>query len=241
MEVSVLYEDDDVVVINKPSGISVHPDGRREEETISDWFVSQYPEAKEVGEPLTLSNGVVVPRPGIVHRLDKDTSGVMVLAKTNEAHAHLKHAFQERMVKKTYRTFLWGALKKQKGIITLPIGRSRSDFRKRSAERHAKEPLREARTDFEVLMHTRDISYVEAKPHTGRMHQIRVHFKAPQNPVVGDMLYAPKKGYALGFQRLALHAFQLSLPLLRGGEKVFEAPLPEDFIKAEKELKELLN
>lgn len=241
MEVPILYEDNDVVVINKPSGVSVHPDGKREDETISDWFVEAHPEAKDVGEPLTLTDGTVVLRPGIVHRLDKDTSGVMVLAKTKAAHAHLKKAFQERTVKKTYRTFLWGALKKQKGIITLPIGRSRSDFRKRSAEKHAKEPLREARTDFEVLMQNRDISYVEAKPHTGRMHQIRVHFKALQNPVVGDMLYAPKKGYALGFERLALHAFQLALPLPSGEEGVFEAPLPQDFLKAEKELKELLN
>lgn len=240
MDIPILFEDEDVVVIQKPAGISVHGDGRRVEYTLSDWFVEHYPHANEVGEPLVLSSGEVLARPGIVHRLDKETSGVMILAKTKSAHTHLKEQFQARLVEKTYRTFLWGEIKKPRGIITLTIGRSRSDFRKRSAEKHAKPPHRDARTDYEALAIGGGFSYVEARPKTGRMHQIRVHFKALQHPVVGDMLYASKKEYALGFSRLALHANTLSLILPSGVQKSFTAPLPEDFLSASSHMDDLL-
>lgn len=240
MDIPILFEDEDVVVINKPAGIAAHPDGRRKETTVSDWFLRMYPNAKSVGEPLVLPDGLIIERPGIVHRLDKETSGVMILAKTPSAHAHLKAQFQERHAEKTYRTFLWGELKKPKGIITLAIGRSRSDFRKRSAEKQAKPPLRDARTDYETLVSAGGFSYVDVRPKTGRMHQIRVHFKALQHPVVGDMLYAPKKEYTLGFNRLALHAHTLSLTLPSGGRKTFTAPLPEDFVTASSHVDDLL-
>lgn len=240
MNISILFEDDAVVVIQKPAGITVHGDGRRVERTVCDWFVERYPESREVGEPITLSNGTILERPGIVHRLDKETSGVMILAKTPSAHAHLKAEFKERRVEKTYRTFLWGEVRKVKSSVTFPIGRSRADFRKRSAEKHAKPPLRDARTDLEVLQRAGGFSYVIARPKTGRMHQIRVHCKALQHPVVGDMLYASTKGYALGFQRLALHAIDLSLALPSGEQKTFTAPLPQDFLDAASHINDLL-
>lgn len=232
----IIFEDDDVLVANKPAGMSVHKDGKREEQTLADWFLAHVPNAKEVGEPLVLTNGVVVNRPGIVHRLDKETSGVIILAKNQEAFLFLKEQFKERQTEKTYRAFLWGELKELSGVITLSIGRSKTDFRRRSAERGAKEPLRDAMTAWTRLNVGGGFTYVEVKPKTGRMHQIRVHFKALQHPLVSDALYAPKRPPALGFERLALHAYSLSLALPNGDTRTFEAPLPEDFLRAEKVL-----
>ena len=236
--IEILFESDDVCVINKPSGMSAHKDGTREEETVADWFVATYPHTKGVGEPLELNNGNVVDRPGVVHRLDKHTSGVMILAKKQEAFAHLKEQFQNRAVEKTYRLFVWGLFKEDEGVIDLPIGRSRGDFRKRSAEFGAKEPLRDAYTAYKVLKQGVEHSYIEAHPKTGRMHQLRVHFKAKGRPLVCDPLYAEKKpcgsDASLGLSRLALHAHTLTL-LWPGDteKKQFTAPVPHDFITAE--------
>ncbi len=233
----ILFEDDHVCVISKSPGVSVHQDGRQKEETVADWFVSYVPSAREVGEPLVLTDGTTIGRPGIVHRLDKETSGVMVLAKTQESFLFLKKQFQNRTVEKKYRTFVWGALKDSEGSITRSIGRSRSDFRKRSAEYGAKPPLREARTDYTTLLKGTEFSYLEAHPFTGRTHQIRVHFKSRGAPIVCDRLYAEKKPCTLGFSRLALHAYSLSFTLPTGEKKTISAPLPEDFEQAEKLLK----
>jgi 23S rRNA pseudouridine1911/1915/1917 synthase len=234
MEPQILYEDHDILVANKPAGVSVHKDGKRQEETLADWFVGRVPDANGVGEPLVLTNGIVVPRPGIVHRLDKETSGIMVLAKNQVAFLFLKKQFQERLVKKIYRAFLWGEIKEETGTVALPIGRSASDFRRRSAERGAKPPLRDAVTDWSRIAKGAGFSYVEAKPKTGRMHQLRVHFKALQHPIIADRLYAPRRAPALGFERLALHALSLTITLPNGEEKTFEAPLTDDFQRAEK-------
>lgn len=239
IEPSVLYEDQDVLVVNKPAGLSVHKDGSRIEETLADWFVSRVPSAETVGEPLILTNGTSVARPGIVHRLDKPTSGVIILAKTQEVFLALKDQFQNRKAEKTYHTFLWGEMKEEGGVISLPIGRSQSDFRKRSAERGAKEPLRDAITEWALLKRAGGFSYVEAHPKTGRTHQLRVHFKALQHPIVSDHLYAPKRPPALGFTRLALHAYALAITLPSGAREVFEAPLPADFLYALQELEKL--
>jgi len=233
----IIFENNDVCVVNKPSGISAHKDGTREEETVADWFVSAYPESRGVGEPLLLTNKTSIERHGVVHRLDKETSGVMILAKTQEAFLFLKKQFQGREVQKHYRAFLWGEIKEPSGLIDKPIGRSRGDFRTRSAEFGAKPPLREAQTEFSVLARGNGFTYVEARPRTGRMHQLRVHFKAHGNPIVCDKLYLPRRECALGFMRLALHAHSLGLTLPTGEVQTFTAPLPSDFLHAEEELK----
>ena len=135
MEPTILYEDDELVAINKPAGMMTHPDGHSSEETVSDWFLARYPHAHDVGEQQTLVNGTVITRPGIVHRLDKETSGVLLLAKTKAAHARLKELFKNRDIQKTYVAFTYGVPKGRIGTINLPIGRSRRDFRLRSARR----------------------------------------------------------------------------------------------------------
>src|SRR3989344_4678638 len=209
---NILYEDDDIIVINKPAGLVVHSDGRKEEPSVSEWFTRKYPEAKNVGEPMKLANGEVLERPGVVHRIDRETSGVLLLAKTSKGHQALKEQFQKREVEKIYHLFVHGNLKDDRGTINLPIGKSASDFRKWSAQRGKRGELREAITYFEVLKRSPDhnVTLVEAKPKTGRTHQIRVHFQALQNPVVGDKLYGGRRslgegGCARGFNRLALH------------------------------------
>lgn len=230
MELPIIYEDENMVVIDKPIGLRAHPDGHSVEETVSDWFAARYPNALDVGEPGLLPNGGTVARPGIVHRLDRDTSGVMVLAKNQETHAFLKNAFQEREVHKTYLAYVYGTFKEdnKKGVIDFAIGRSRKDFRLRSAQPKAKGRMREALTNWEVIGENGTHSLLKVEPLTGRTHQIRVHLKAIHHPVVCDALYAPKQKCDLGFSRLALHAHKLELPLEGGGTQVFVAPFPAD-------------
>ncbi len=235
-EIKILYEDKDILAINKPSGLIVHSDGRTKEPSLSDWLIEKYPDIKKVGEPWRATNGEIIWRPGIVHRLDRDTSGALLIAKTPESFEFLKKQFQERRVKKTYRVFVYGLVKTDTGLIDKPIGRSKSDFRKWSAEYGARGDKREAVTAYAVLKRGKNATYLEAYPETGRTHQIRVHLKAIGHPVVYDQLYAPKSPKILGFLRTALHSFSIDVVTL--SEKVLhiEAPLPEDFKKAEKML-----
>lgn len=231
---NILYEDRDIVVINKPAGLVVHSDGRTKEDTVVDWVKERYPEAKEVGEPIELKNGSAIERPGIVHRIDRETSGILVIAKTKEGFESLKAQFQNREIEKTYHLFVHGLVKEDRGSITRPIGKSSSDFRKWSAQRGAKGEMREALTYFEVLKRSPElnVSFVEAKPKTGRTHQIRVHFQALQHPVVADNLYAGGKEKLLGFERTALHAKKIAFTNVEGEKIVVEAPYPEDFKEA---------
>ncbi len=227
--ITILYEDADVVVINKPSGLIVHPDGKREEESVVDWVLEKYPEAKQVGEPLELQSGNVIYRPGIVHRIDKETSGALLIAKNQEAFYMLKKQFQERDVAKRYHAFIYGFLKLDRGTIDRQIGKSRSDFRLWSAQRGARGEMRDAMTDFTVLARTKEATFVEARPRTGRTHQIRVHFKAINHPLVSDNLYAPNHAPILGFKRLALHAYSIEFVTPKGETVTVIAPYPEDF------------
>ncbi|MDZ4206102.1 MAG: RluA family pseudouridine synthase [Patescibacteria group bacterium] len=226
---NILYEDEDIVVLNKPAGLVVHPDGRTEEPSVSGWFGKKYPKSRDVGE--RLGN---IERPGIVHRIDRETSGVLLLAKTKIGHKVLKEQFQKREIGKIYHLFVYGNLKDNQGIIDLPIARSVSNFRKWSAERGARGEKREAVTYFQVLKRLGDKSatFVEAKPKTGRTHQIRVHFKALHHPIVCDKLYAPSKPCLLGFSRLALHARTITFKIVSGKQVTIEAPYPEDFVRA---------
>jgi 23S rRNA pseudouridine1911/1915/1917 synthase len=236
MELPILYEDADIVAVAKPSGVMTHGDGHTKNETVADWFAARYPASAEVGSTQRLPSGEELKRPGIVHRLDTDTSGVLVLAKTPEAYEFLKSAFHERDAKKTYLAAVYGAPKEKKGVIDFAIGRSRKDFRLRSAQPKARGTMREALTRYEVLATDAGSeegaqvkpALLKVMPETGRTHQIRVHLKAIHHPVVCDPLYAPNHPCELGASRLALHAYQLDIPLLSGGRTTITAPIPED-------------
>ncbi len=239
MEPEILFEDDDVLVINKPAGLIVHSDGRTEEPSVATWAARTYPQMLDVGEPWVSPQGETIPRPGIVHRLDRSTSGVMILAKTPEAYAFLKKQFQDRAIEKEYRAFVYGQPKGERGVIELEIVRVRSVPPRWGVKRAGEEKKnRAAVTEWKVLRQGRaengeSVSYMELKPKTGRTHQIRVHLKAIQHPIIGDPLYAIGKASLLDFTRPALHAYRLTLTLPGGERKTFEAPLPEDFRKAE--------
>lgn len=239
MEIPILFENDDVVVINKPVGVMVHADGFNDEETIVDWLLEKYPEVRGVGETQQSPKGEELERSGVVHRLDKETSGVLLLAKNQEAHEHLKEQFHDRKAKKEYRAFVYGPVREKWGIIDRPIGRSAKDFRMRSAQRGARGMMREAQTEWECIGQGRyedeDYSYLKLKPKTGRTHQIRVHLRAIDRPVVGDKIYGAHKidvSNNLGFDRMALHAHILEIELPDGEVERFIAPLPQSFEEA---------
>ncbi|MHB8710326.1 MAG: RluA family pseudouridine synthase [Minisyncoccota bacterium] len=221
MELPILYEDADIVAIAKPAGLLTHADGRSSGPTAEGWFKEKYPTGT-----------------GYVHRLDRDTSGVLVFAKNIATYEFLRKAFHDREVKKTYLAFTYGAPKEKKGIIDFDIGRSRRDFRLKSAQPKAKGRLRESLTRYEVIAEADDYALLKVSPETGRTHQIRVHLKAIHHPIVGDMLYAtgfPKSeaiGKKLGISRLGLHAYMLDLPLPSGGRSLITAQIPDDLTLA---------
>jgi 23S rRNA pseudouridine1911/1915/1917 synthase len=239
-EPQILKQTDDFLVLNKPAGLVVHADGRTDEPTLCDWLLKNFPEIFGVGEPLRLkgaNGGATIDRPGIVHRLDRDTSGVMVVARTQEAFEYLKQQFKDRKVEKTYEAFVYGNIKEDEFTVDEPIGRSKKDFRRWFSGKDAgiRGKTRDAVTDFRVLARSKDKSatdtatLVEARPKTGRTHQIRVHLKSIYNPIVADNLYAPDREPILGFKRLALHAKSLRFTDLEGKEVFVESPDPADF------------
>ena len=228
----IIFEDTSVLVLNKPTGLAMHYDGRTKEETLVDWLLERYPDIKNVGEPMVLQNGEVIERPGIVHRLDRDTSGVLIVAKTQDTFLHLKQQFHDRLAQKEYRAFVYGSVKEDTGTIDLPIGRQKSNPVLWSATRGAKGNLREAKTEYTTLARSPVASALALFPKTGRTHQLRVHCKAVNHPIICDPLYAPKREPLLGFTRLALHAFALTIALPTGTITRFESPLPDDFVHA---------
>lgn len=249
-----LYEDSDYLIINKPSGLIVHADGKTDEPTVVDWLLKNYPQINGVGEPGITTTGEKINRSGIVHRIDRDTSGALVIVKNQKSFLFLKDKFQTRAVQKTYRAFVYGIMKMENGVIDRDIGRSKNDFRKWTAQRGATGEMRNAVTEYTVLkagpssitdMHSagqldKGFSYVEARPLTGRTHQVRVHLKAINHPIVCDRLYAPNKECGensfLGLNRLALHAYSIVFTNEKGKKVHATAPLPEEFEKALKKL-----
>ena len=233
MEPVIIYEDSDLVCVSKPSGMLIHPTNKNESLTLADWIKDKYPEMNGVGEPAILSNGEKVSRPGIVHRLDKETSGVVCLAKNEKSYLNLKQQFQNRKVEKIYNAFLYGVPEIKKDTINVHIGRAKGAPTKRATGDMSRGKQRESITDYEVLnFWDNKYSFVEARPKTGRTHQLRVHFKHIGNPIVCDKLYAPKKSCVLGFSRLALHARSISITDMKGARIIVETDLPDDFKKA---------
>lgn len=235
----IIFENESLAVINKPAGLIVHSDGRTEEPSLADWVVRTWPQTAEVGEPWVSPQGEVIARPGIVHRLDRTTSGIMVVAKTTEAYTFLKEQFQSRALTKEYRAFVYGHPKKDSGTIEAEITRIRAVPPRWGVKRAGESKKhREAVTDWRVGQRGRDaqtnepVSYMELSPKTGRTHQLRVHLKHLGYPIICDPLYAPGRECLLEFVRPALHAFRLTFMMLGEGECMFEAPLPPDFENA---------
>lgn len=227
----VLFADEHLLVVDKPAGLVVHADGRTTEPTLSDWVIEHYPHLKEVGGLHTLDSERYAPRVGILHRLDRETSGVILIAKDDETFYALQRQFLDHSIEKTYNAFVEGVPDPAEGVIALPIGRSRSDFRQWTTGEDARGTLRTATTVFRVTEECDGFSFLELKPQTGRTHQLRVHLKAIGHPIVCDKRYGSL--CALGFTRLALHATSITIKLKNGERKKFTAPFPQDFTAAQ--------
>lgn len=238
-KIGIIYEDSDVLVLDKPSGISVHGDGRTKEYTVADWILENFPKLKNVGEPITLTNGDKILRPGIVHRLDKDTSGVLVVAKTKKSYEFLKAEFKWRQTEKVYVALVHGKFKEDTGLIDKPIGRSGNDFRAKATGHAARGEMRQAITYYKVIGKLGDYSLLEVRPKTGRTHQIRVHLSSIGRPVLCDEIYAKSKVCPEWMGRLALHALSLGISTPNGGKMTFESPIPKDIASAIAKLKSL--
>jgi len=234
--IEILFENDNVVAINKPAGMLVHTNGKSDAPTVVDWVRENYPDTEEVGETMVLADGTEIKRPGIVHRLDRDTSGVLLVAKTQEMFLHLKEQFQDHTITKTYNAYVYGHVKKDEDTIDESIGKSRSDFRQWSASRGKRGTLRNAITEYTVLERFENngdlFSFIELRPKTGRTHQLRVHMKYLNYPIVADGLYGGKlveKGNNLAFKRQALHARKIEFFSLDEDLVKVEAPWSADF------------
>jgi len=223
----ILYEDTDLVVLNKPAGLVVHPAPGHSRGTLVHALLHHCLDLPGIGEER---------RPGIVHRLDKDTSGVMVVAKTDAAMASLAGQFKGRRVKKSYLALVHGEVKQMEGRVEAEIGRHERD-RKRMAVRTRKG--REAVTTYRVMQRLDGFTLLQVHPETGRTHQIRVHLSSIGHPVVGDKVYGgtrekkfrvPGSGFRVRAERQLLHAWKLGLFHPKTNEWMeFEAPLPADF------------
>ena len=243
INLDILYEDDDLVIINKHPGIVVHPGAGNYEKTIVNGLIYKY--------QINLSSIAVKFTPGIVHRIDKDTSGVIVVAKNDYAHANLSQQFSNHTIKRVYEALVWGSLKPQNGKIKEKISRS---FKNRQLMMVRKEKGKLAITNYKTLkiFHNTNlpkISHIECQLETGRTHQIRVHMNFKGNPILGDKSYGKsKKKYKninaeiekkiINFKRQALHARSLGFIHPRTKKEIFfKAKRPEDFDSLIKSLK----
>lgn len=213
----VLYEDADLAVVIKPRGMVVHPAAGHPDGTLVNALLARLDSLSGIGGEL---------RPGIVHRLDKDTSGLMLVAKNDEAQTALSRMLKDREIEKHYRALAEGRFKEPEGEIDLPIDRSKKDRKKMAADPDG----RPAVTQWKVMAEGRECTLLDVRILTGRTHQIRVHLKSIHHPVCGDPLYGFERGAKVPC--LMLHAYSLSFRHPRTNEEMsFQAPLPEDFLK----------
>jgi 23S rRNA pseudouridine1911/1915/1917 synthase len=237
-EPEIIFENKDFMVVNKPSGLVVHgvrissrkrlDEERSKEPTLVDWLVKHYPEIKTVGDDPKL-------RPGIVHRLDKDTSGVMIVARTQEYFEYLKYLFQKHEIKKIYDALVFGIPKKEHDVIDLPIGIKNGTLKRSvNVSKMAKEAVTEYRVIKKYKMNDeekdteQDFALLEVKPQTGRTHQIRVHLASIGHPIVGDRLYGKKLQPEFA-TRLMLHARSIGFLDMHGDRFEFEVKLSTSF------------
>ncbi len=214
---SVLYQDQDIVVVNKPVGMVVHPAAGHYQGTLVNALLFHCRDLSGVGGEL---------RPGIVHRLDKDTSGILVAAKNDSSHHSLAHQLKERSMKREYQALVHGRIKEDRALVDAPIGRHQKDRKKMAV---TKGRTREAVTRFEVLERFQRYTYLRLKLETGRTHQIRVHMAYIGHPLLGDMQYGPSKN-EFNYKGQVLHAGTLGFIHPRSGNYMeFFAPLPEHF------------
>lgn len=226
IDLNIVYEDDDIIIINKEKGMVVHPGNGNPDGTLANAILERCKDS------LSGIGGVV--RPGIVHRIDKDTSGLVIVAKNDNAHLNISKQIQERKVTKTYIALVRGNIKENEATINMPIGRSMQDRKKMAVTKKGKEAI----THFKVLKRYEGFTLLELKIETGRTHQIRVHLAQIGYPIVGDTVYSNGKN-PFNVTGQMLHAAKLEFMHPTKNQKVtFEAPLPEYFSNVLKMLEE---
>ena len=232
MEPEIIFADDGVIVLNKPPGLPVHGGGSVAGATLIDFLLAKFPEIAVVGDDPNV-------RPGIVHRLDKDTSGVMLVARTQERFLELKKLFQARAIRKTYLAIVCGRPKNREGVIDVPIGRNIRNPTKRAID-HGRGDVsgaRDALTEYRTLRFGEKFSLVEFHPKTGRMHQLRIHAQSLGTPIACDKKYGGARVCCpVGCSRQLLHAQSISFSLSPGNVQSFAADPPDDFSLALKEI-----
>ncbi len=218
---NIIYEDDDLLAVDKPAGLTVHPAPGHPSHTLINAILSHFPRLADIGDSL---------RPGVVHRLDKDTSGVMLVAKNRAAQLNLAEQFKAHSVVKAYLVLVKGHLTPEQGIIEAPMGRDPRNRKRMAVVAEG----REARTEYRVIKYIGDYTLLEVMPETGRTHQIRVHLSAIGYPVVGDKVYGAKSPH---LSRQFLHACRLGFKHPSTGEYVeFTSELPPDLVQALKDI-----
>jgi 23S rRNA pseudouridine1911/1915/1917 synthase len=226
IKIPIIYQDENFIVIDKPAGIQVHPDFHEKENTLVNYLLVDFPEIEGVHN----GSGDAELRPGIVHRLDKETSGVMLVARNQKTLLELKRQFQAKEVTKKYQAIVYGEPNPTEGVIEKPMARSANYKRQVVAGSKTKTIIREAVTKYKLLEKIgNNFSLLELSPKTGRMHQLRVHLTSIGNPIVGDKKYYLKSVLRQeGIERQLLHAKNIRFELF-GKSYEFEAPLPADF------------
>lgn len=214
----ILYEDEDLLVVNKPKGMVVHPAAGHYSGTLVNGVMYH------CAGNLSGINGVM--RPGIVHRIDKDTTGSLIICKSNRAHKHIAAQLKEHSITRRYRAICYGVLKEEEGTVDKPIGRNPVDRKKMTVRDDGKRAV----THYRVLQHFREYTYIECELETGRTHQIRVHMASIGHPLLGDVIYAPGRKCPFSLRGQTLHAMTIGfIHPSTGAYLEVEAPLPEYF------------
>ena len=221
----IIYQDSDIVIVNKPHGMVVHPAAGNEDRTLVNALMYHIKDLSGIGGEM---------RPGIVHRLDKDTSGLILIAKNDQAHAAMSEQFKSRSTEKHYRAVAYGNFPEEEGFIDAPIGRHPVDRKKMAIVENGKP----SQTEWKVIERLKGATYLDVHLLTGRTHQIRVHMQSIGHPLLGDCIYAPHAKVSVHVPRLMLHAYSLAFDHPANGKRMeFCAPLPEKYTTTLEKLK----
>jgi 23S rRNA pseudouridine1911/1915/1917 synthase len=227
ISIPVIFEDDNFLIINKPSGLVIHPFDNSEEKTLVDYLKETHPIIFSITEnTFNLQNGDTIALGGVVHKLDRETSGVMVIAKNDGTFRELRKAFLEHTTKKIYLAVVEGGIEADSLRINAPLGRNKKSYKQVAFPENPRGELREAITDLTVVLRRNNLTLLKLEPLTGRTHQLRAHMTHIGHPIIGDKAY----GSGVDSPRIMLHAQSLTFNL-NDKQYSFEAPTPKEFIE----------
>lgn len=227
MHIPVIFEDSNIIALDKPSGTVVHPFDFSDEETVLDFLQEKYPDVFAVNNEFTLQDGRTINLGGVLHKLDRDTSGVLIIARNQETFDDCKRQFAEQAMEKTYIALVEGIIEKDTFRIDAPLGRGKKEYKQSTAPVNPRGPLREAVTDVKIIEKRKDATLVELSPLTGRTHQLRAHMSSIGHPILGDIAY----GSTIKSERIMLHAASL-MCTVNGKRATFSASLPDIFMQS---------